>query len=202
MWRRSGGRRHFTKFIFDTSIRCYIELKIVQYNKSVNEDTSRQADARGLPDVTPRARREHTANAQRERERRAVSLDPPALREERNVRACVRVGFDSIPRSARIRSSEESPFLDFILGPASRRVVKDSYPSPTIERDHGDAGGVDDRDVDVVFRDVWWWKGGAGRRARFDLASSVAWKIGNENAPEATIGRDGRAGAENDVEWG
>ena len=120
------------------------------------------------------------------------------------MRACVRVGFVSIsfPRSAQIRSSEESPFLDFILGPASRRVVKDSYPSRTNERDHGDSRGVDDRGVDVVFGDVWWWKGGAGRRARFDLASSVEWKIGNENAPEATIGRDGRAGVENDDERG
>lgn len=117
------------------------------------------------------------------------------------MRACV---LDSIRFRAaqRYAPGEESPFFDFILGPASRRVVKDSYPSRTNERDHGDSRGVDDRGVDVVFGDVWWWKGGAGRRARFDLASSVEWKIGNENAPEATIGRDGRAGVENDDERG
>ena len=117
------------------------------------------------------------------------------------MRACVRVRLD-FDAAQRYAPGEESPFLDFILGLASRRVVKDSYPSRAIERDHGDSRGVDDRDVDVVFGDVWWWKGGAGRRALFDLASSVEWKIGNENAPEATIGRDGRASVENDNEWG
>jgi hypothetical protein len=117
------------------------------------------------------------------------------------VLACVRAGFGSIPRSAQIAPAKNR-LLDFFLGPACRRVVKGSYPSRTLERDHGDSRGVDDWRVDVVFRDVWWWKRGAGRRARFDLSTSVDWKIGNENAPEATIGRDGRASVENDDEWG